>query len=162
MEIFKTADMETYNKVYINASALFLIIMDHSADQATINMYMSIYRSRIHASLSVLTTSPIFQERRICVRKNLDICNLSGQLGINPKRLNEWLLQSGISMAANEAEPGERSDRSTPPYRLAAPSSLSLAPSSGQTKLYRGRRSTPTLQHLPASLQRTRRISKNC
>ncbi|WP_458125565.1 hypothetical protein [Paenibacillus sp. Z3-2] len=96
------------------------------------------------------------------MRINLDICNLSGQLGINPKRLNEWLLQSDISMAAKEAEPGGRSDRSTPPYRLAAPSSLSLAPSSGQTKLYRGRRSTPTLQHLPASLQRTRRISKNC
>lgn len=38
MEIFKTADMETYNKVYINASALFLIIMDHSADQTAINM----------------------------------------------------------------------------------------------------------------------------
>ncbi|MDT9720875.1 hypothetical protein QVE09_18395 [Paenibacillus sp. ClWae2A] len=96
------------------------------------------------------------------MRINLDICNLSGQLGINPKRLNEWLHQSGISMAANEAEPEGRPDRSSPPYRLAAPSSLSLAPSSGQTKLYRGRRSTSTAQRLHASLQHTRRISKNC
>ncbi|WP_153028155.1 hypothetical protein [Paenibacillus amylolyticus] len=96
------------------------------------------------------------------MRINLDICNLSGQLGINPKRLNEWLHQSGISMAAHEAEPEERPDRSSPPYRLAAPTSLSLAPSSGETKLYRGRRSTPTFQHLTASLQHIRRISKNC
>ncbi|WP_458463143.1 hypothetical protein [Paenibacillus sp.] len=96
------------------------------------------------------------------MRINLDICNLSGQLGINPKRLNEWLHQRGISAATIEAEPEVRSDRSSPPYRLAAPSSLSLAPSSGQTKLYRGRRSTPTLQHLPVSIQLKRRISKNC
>ncbi|MGN7411241.1 hypothetical protein [Paenibacillus sp. SAF-068] len=96
------------------------------------------------------------------MRINLDICNLSGQLGINPKRLHEWLQQSGISMTANEAEPEERPDRSSPPYRLAAPSSLSLAPASGQTKLYRGRRSVSTLQRLPASLRLTRRISKNC
>ncbi|WP_143760370.1 hypothetical protein MKY66_05810 [Paenibacillus sp. FSL R5-0766] len=96
------------------------------------------------------------------MRINLDICNLSGQLGINPKRLNEWLHQSGISMEDNDAEPEVRPDRSSPPYRLAAPSSLSLAPSSGQTKLYRGRRSTSILQRLPASLQHTRRISRNC
>ncbi|WP_339312512.1 hypothetical protein NZ043_15110 [Paenibacillus sp. FSL k6-2145] len=96
------------------------------------------------------------------MRINLDICNLSGQLGINPKRLNEWLHQSSISMEDNEAEQEGRPDRSSPPYRLAAPSSLSLAPSSGQTKLYRGRRSTSTLQRLPASLRHTRRISKNC
>ncbi|MGO4730936.1 hypothetical protein [Paenibacillus sp. 2KB_22] len=96
------------------------------------------------------------------MRINLDICNLSGQLGINPKRLHEWLHQSGISMAANEAEPEGRPDRSSSPYRLAAPSSLSLAPSSGHTKLYRGRRSTSTLQRLPVSLQHTRRISRNC
>ncbi|MEK4662194.1 hypothetical protein MHH93_09870 [Priestia sp. FSL H7-0729] len=96
------------------------------------------------------------------MRINLDICNLSGQLGINPKRLHEWLHQSGISMTANDAEPEGGTDRSSPPYRLAAPSSLSLAPSSGQTKLYRGRRSASNLQRLPATLQPTRRISKNC
>ncbi|WP_413405234.1 hypothetical protein [Paenibacillus amylolyticus] len=94
------------------------------------------------------------------MRINLDICNLSGQLGINPERLNEWLHQSGISMATPEAEREGRADRSSPPYRLAAPTSLSLAPSSSQTKLYRGRRSTSTLQRLPASLRHTRRISK--
>ncbi|WFR62674.1 hypothetical protein P9222_31815 [Paenibacillus amylolyticus] len=75
------------------------------------------------------------------MRINLDICNLSGQLGINPERLHEWLQQNGVSTTANEAEPEGRPDRSSPPYRLAAPSSLSLAPTSGQSKLYRGRRS---------------------
>ena len=153
--------METFNTVYrrLHASSQRNESFRRSN---TANMHMSIYWSRIHASLSFPTTSPIFQERRICVRINLDICNLSGQLGITPKRLNEWLHQSGISMEDNEAEQEGRPDRSSPPYRLAAPSSLSLAPSSGQTKLYRGRRSTSTLQRLPASLRHTRRISKNC
>ncbi|WP_440116974.1 hypothetical protein [Paenibacillus sp. QZ-Y1] len=91
------------------------------------------------------------------MRKNLDICNLSGQLGITHERLTEWLRQSGIS--SKKMESGDRPDRVTSPYRLAAPTSLSLAPSSDQPKLFRGRRSTSSK---PAVLRHTRRISKNC
>lgn len=94
------------------------------------------------------------------MRKNLDICNLSGQLGINPERLTEWLRQSGIS--SKKMESGERTDRVTSPYRLAAPTSLSLAPSSDQPKLFRGRRSTSSKPILQAGLRHIRRISKNC
>ncbi|WP_146113466.1 hypothetical protein [Paenibacillus sp. PCH8] len=94
------------------------------------------------------------------MRINLDICKLSGQLGIHSERLNEWLHQSGISGASIEVKPAGRSDRTSPPYRLASPSSLSLVLPSGQTKLYRGRRLTPNQQHLSASLRHTRRVSK--
>lgn len=104
--------------------------------------------------------SPIFQERRICVRKNLDICNLSGQLGINRERLDEWLRQTVISSKKMETE--TLPERSSSPYRLAAPTSLSLAPSSGQPKLFRGRRPASGNSVLPRALRHARRISKNC
>ncbi len=104
--------------------------------------------------------SPIFQERRIYVKKNLDICNLSGQLGINHERLDEWLHQSGVS--SKTMETGNLPERSSSPYRLVTPTSLSLAPSSDQPKLFRGRRPTLGQSGLPTALRNARRISKNC
>ncbi|PWW45086.1 MULTISPECIES: hypothetical protein [Paenibacillus] len=94
------------------------------------------------------------------MKKNLDICNLSGQLGINRERLDEWLRQSVVSSKMVETE--TLPERSSSPYRLAAPTSLSLAPSSGQPKLFRGRRSDPGTTVLPRALRQARRISKNC
>lgn len=94
------------------------------------------------------------------MRKNLDICNLSGQLGINRERLDEWLRQTGVSTKQMETEP--LPERSSSPYRLAAPTSLSLAPSSGQPNLFRGRRPASGNPVLPRVLRQARRISKNC
>ncbi|UPK45112.1 hypothetical protein [Paenibacillus pabuli] len=94
------------------------------------------------------------------MRKNLDICNLSGQLGINRERLDEWLRQTVVSSRKMEME--ALPERSSSPYRLAAPTSLSLAPSSGQPKLFRGRRPASGNPVLPRASRHTRRISKNC
>ncbi|OAX50679.1 MULTISPECIES: hypothetical protein [unclassified Paenibacillus] len=94
------------------------------------------------------------------MRKNLDICNLSGQLGINRERLDEWLRQTNVT--SKKMETGTLPERSSSPYRLAAPTSLSLAPSSGQPRLFRGRRPDSGNPVLPRALRQTRRISKNC
>ncbi|WP_141236673.1 hypothetical protein [Paenibacillus sp. 7516] len=92
------------------------------------------------------------------MRKELDICNLSGQLGIQHEKLADWLKEHGF--LSHEAEAEGRSDRTSPPYRLAAPTSLSLAPSTGQPKLFRGRRSMSGRSILP-QLRPSRRIGKN-
>ncbi|MFS0870745.1 hypothetical protein [Paenibacillus xylanilyticus] len=92
------------------------------------------------------------------MRKNLDICNLSGQLGIKHERLVEWLGEKEIY--SQKSETGGSADRTLSPYRLAAPTSLSLAPSTGQPKLFRGRRSVSGHSILPA-LRPSRRIGKN-
>ncbi|MFC9706865.1 hypothetical protein ACFTRD_01745 [Paenibacillus sp. NPDC056933] len=91
--------------------------------------------------------------------KNLDIYNLSGQLGINRERLDEWL-QSGVLSKTMETE--NLPERGSSPYRLVTPTSLSLAPSSGQPKLYHGRRPDLGKTILPTALRHARRISKNC
>jgi hypothetical protein len=94
------------------------------------------------------------------VRKDLDICNLSGQLGITRERLDEWLCHSGVSF--KKLDTGTLPERSLSPYRLAAPTSLSLAPSSGHPRLFRGRRPASGTPVLPRALRPSRRISKNC
>ncbi|MDM5279514.1 hypothetical protein QUF95_19120 [Paenibacillus silvae] len=73
------------------------------------------------------------------MKKHLDICYLSRQLDIDPKRLESWLNQHALTIPVQELEPQRRSGRMTSPYRLAAPASLSLAPSANQSIRYRGR-----------------------
>jgi len=92
------------------------------------------------------------------VRKELDICNLSGQLGIQQERLAEWFKENGLH--SHELETEVRADRASSPYRLAAPTSLSLAPSTGHPKLFRGRRSMSGHSILP-QLRPSRHIGKN-
>ena len=92
-----------------------------------------------HASLSYLTFSPINQERRICMKKHLDICHLSGQLGISSKQLQEWLNGNGLATTNRSDQRERRDERVESPYRLAAPASLSLAFSSRPSICYRGR-----------------------
>ncbi|WP_336781197.1 hypothetical protein [Paenibacillus illinoisensis] len=92
------------------------------------------------------------------MRKKLDICNLSGQLGIKHEKLADWLKEHGF--LTHEAEAQGRNDQTSSPYRLAPPTSLSLAPSTGQPKLFRGRRSMSGRSILPP-LRPSRRIGKN-
>ncbi|PYE48582.1 hypothetical protein HUB98_22535 [Paenibacillus barcinonensis] len=73
------------------------------------------------------------------MKKHLDICYLSGQLNIDPKRLEAWLNHHASNTPDQELEPQQRSGRMTSPYRLTAPASLSLAPSTNQSIRYRGR-----------------------
>ncbi|MCM3174367.1 MULTISPECIES: hypothetical protein [unclassified Paenibacillus] len=93
------------------------------------------------------------------MRKNLDIYNLSEQIGINPERLNEWIRQMRTFSSKTEALEAKRASS---PYRLVAPPFLSLASITNQPKLKRGRRMILNKPFLTTEMQHTYRISKKC
>ncbi|MGQ8870792.1 hypothetical protein [Paenibacillus sp. TSA_86.1] len=94
------------------------------------------------------------------MKKHLDICHMSGQLGIHPHQLQAWLSLNGLTASDQQYKPDQRSERVTSPYRLAAPTSLSLAPSSRPSVRYRGRFSSTGSHRLSRSLGCMQHINK--
>ncbi|MEN1988355.1 hypothetical protein [Paenibacillus hubeiensis] len=93
------------------------------------------------------------------MRKQLDICNLSGQLGISSDSLHEWLRQhTAASESMKHPVPAERE---AAPYRLVAPDSLTLAPFANQPKLFRGRRPQFRSAIPKPDFDQIRRVSRN-
>ncbi|WP_434752625.1 hypothetical protein [Paenibacillus amylolyticus] len=94
------------------------------------------------------------------MKKHLDICHLSGQLGIHTHQLQAWLSLSGLTPSDQQNKPDQRSERVTSPYRLAASTSLSLAPFSRPSIRYRGRFSSKGSHRLSRTLGCMQHINK--
>ncbi|SCY40260.1 hypothetical protein SAMN05720606_104267 [Paenibacillus polysaccharolyticus] len=105
-------------------------------------------------------SSPIIQERRICVKKHLDISHLSGQLGIHSSKLQAWLNLTGLTVADPQDRRERRSERMTFPYRLVTSTSPLQATSSRAFERYRSRFSNTGSRRRSRALRGIRRINK--